>query len=109
MRAPAYIVKRPLLTEKGTLLKETGGQVEAPAEGTEFETKLLFEVAMDSNKIEIRHAVERLFNVQVVDVHTAIVRGKWKRMGRWQGRRATWKKAFVTLAPGQTIDFFEGV
>ncbi|HEY3353321.1 MAG TPA: 50S ribosomal protein L23 [Polyangia bacterium] len=109
MRAPSYIVKRPLLTEKGTRLKETGGLREAPAEGVEFESKLLFEVAMDSNKVEIRHAIERLFNVQVVDVHTAVIRGKWKRMGRWEGRRPTWKKAVVTLAPGQTIDFFEGV
>ena len=109
MRAPSYIVKRPLLTEKGTLLKETGGLAETPAEGEPFESKLLFEVALDSNKVEIRHAIERLFNVQVVDVHTAVVRGKWKRMGRWQGRRSTWKKAVVTLAPGQTIDFFAGV
>jgi large subunit ribosomal protein L23 len=109
MRAPSYIVKRPLLTEKGTRLKETGGAAAAPAEGEQFETKLLFEVARDANKVEIRGAVERLFNVQVVDVHTAIVRGKWKRMGRWQGRRPSWKKAVVTLAPGQTINFFEGV
>jgi large subunit ribosomal protein L23 len=109
MRSPAYIVKRPLLTEKGTRLKETGGRPEEPAEGEAFETKLLFEVAMDSNKIEIRHAIEKLFNVQVVDVHTAVIRGKWKRLGRWQGQRSTWKKATVTLAAGQTVDFFEGV
>ena len=56
MRAPSYIVKRPLLTEKGTLLKETGGLAETPAEGEPFESKLLFEVALDSNKVEIRHA-----------------------------------------------------
>lgn len=109
MRSPAYIVKRPLLTEKGTTLKETGGRPEEPAEGEEFSTKLLFEVAMDSNKIEIRQAVELLFNVQVVDVRTQVCRGKWKRLGRFLGRRPTWKKAIVTLAPGQTVDFFEGV
>ena len=109
MRAPQYIVKRPLLTEKGTVLKETGGRVEAPAEGEEFSSKLIFEVAMDANKVEIRHAVEHLFNVQVTDVHTQVVRGKWKRMGKHEGRRPTWKKALVTLAVGQSIDFFEGV
>ncbi len=109
MRSPAYIVKRPLLTEKGTTLKETGGRPEEPAEGEEFSTKLLFEVAMDSNKVEIRQAVEVLFNVQVLDVRTQICRGKWKRLGRHEGRRPTWKKAIVTLQPGQTVDFFEGV
>jgi large subunit ribosomal protein L23 len=109
MRTPSYIVKRPLLTEKGTFLKETGGRPSAPEKEGECKSKLLFEVAMDANKVEIRSAVERLFNVQVMDVHTQVVRGKWKRMGRWQGRRSTWKKAVVTLAPGQTIDFFEGV
>jgi large subunit ribosomal protein L23 len=47
--------------------------------------------------------------VQVLEVRTQVCRGKWKRLGRWRGRRPTWKKAIVTLAPGQTIDFFEGV
>jgi large subunit ribosomal protein L23 len=109
MRSPAYIVKRPLLTEKGTTLKETGGRPEAPGDGEEFSAKLLFEVARDANKIEIRQAIEQLFNVQVLDVQTQICRGKWKRLGRWRGQRPTWKKAIVTLAPGQTVDFFEGV
>ena len=109
MRAPSTIVKRPLLTEKGTQLKESGGRATTPEEGEEFESKVLFEVAMDANKVEIRQAVEKLFNVQVVDVHTLVVRGKWKRMGRHEGRRPTWKKAVITLAQGQTIDFFEGV
>jgi large subunit ribosomal protein L23 len=109
MRSPAYIVKRPLLTEKGTTLKEKGGRPEEPAEGEEFSSKHLFEVAMNSNKVEIRQAVEQLFNVQVLEVRTQVCRGKWKRLGRWRGRRPTWKKAIVTLAPGQTIDFFEGV
>ena len=64
---------------------------------------------MDANKIEIRHAVEKLFNVNVVDVHTQIVRGKEKRVGRFVGKRSNWKKAIVTLAAGQNIEFFEGV
>ena len=109
MRAPQTVIKRPLLTEKGTRLRETGGAPDAPAEGEEYSQKLLFEVASDANKIEIREAVERLFNVKVLDVRTQIVRGKEKRIGRWSGRRPNWKKAIVTLEPGKTIEFFEGV
>ena len=112
MRAPQTVVKRPLLTEKGTKLKESGGRAEHQMEGVEVEqlrSKVLFEVAIDANKIEIRQAVEKLFGVRVVDVHTQIVRGKEKRIGRWIGRRSNWKKAIVTLAEGATIDFFEGV
>jgi large subunit ribosomal protein L23 len=66
-------------------------------------------VAKDANKVEIRHAVEKLWNVSVVKVRTAVVRGKEKRMGRFIGRRPSWKRALVTLAPGQKIEFFEGV
>jgi large subunit ribosomal protein L23 len=106
------VVKRPLLTEKGTKLKESGGRSEHQLEGVEPEkvrAKVLFEVAMDANKVEIRQAIEKLFNVRVADVHTQIVRGKEKRIGRWLGRRSNWKKAIVTLQEGNTIDFFEGV
>jgi large subunit ribosomal protein L23 len=108
-RAASYIVKRPLLTEKGTKLKETGGQ--RPEEVTEENLKpqVLFEVALDANKIEIKQAVEALFSVKVVDVHTQIVRGKDKRVGRYEGRKPSWKKAIVTLAQGNKIEFFEGV
>src|SRR5262245_17067932 len=112
MRAPQDIVKRPLLTEKGTKLKESGGRSEHQLEGAlpeKLQSKVLFEVAMDSNKVEIRQAVEKLFGVRVQGVHTQIVRGKEKRIGRWVGRRSNWKKAIVTLAEGQAIDFFEGV
>jgi large subunit ribosomal protein L23 len=109
MRSPQTIIKRPLLTEKGSRLRETGGHAEAPAEGTEFQQKLLFEVSRESNKIEIRDAVERLFNVKVAAVHTQIVRGKEKRVGRFTGRRPHWKKAIVTLQSGQTVEVFEGV
>jgi large subunit ribosomal protein L23 len=109
-RAAHQIIKRPLLTEKGTKLKESGGH----PPGTEIaeedlEAKVLFEVAPDANKIEIKQAIEALFNVKVADVHTQIVRGKEKRVGRWIGRRPNWKKAIVTLAKGSKIEFFEGV
>ena len=109
MRAPEQIIKRPLLTEKGTALKETGGQADADLDPEKVAPQLLFEVARDANKVEIRNAVEKLWNVQVVKVRTAIVRGKLKRMGRFMGRRPAWKRALVTLAPGQKIEFFEGV
>ena len=110
MRSPEQIIKRPLLTEKGTRLKETGGR---PARATSIprrvKPQLLFEVARDANKVEIRHAVEKLWNVNVLSVRTSIVRGKEKRMGRFVGRRSNWKKAVVTIAAGQNIEFFEGV
>ena len=108
MRAPELIIKRPLLTEKGTLLKETGGG-SSEADPESVKPQLLFEVANDANKIEIRHAVEKLWNVNVLAVRTSIVRGKEKRMGRFVGKRSNWKKAVVTIAAGQNIEFFEGV
>jgi large subunit ribosomal protein L23 len=109
MRAPELIIKRPLLTEKGTALKETGGQPDVGLDPEQIAPQLLFEVARDANKVEIRNAVEKLWNVQVTKVRTAVVRGKEKRMGRFMGRRPSWKRALVTLAPGQKIEFFEGV
>jgi large subunit ribosomal protein L23 len=110
MRAPELIIKRPLLTEKGTTLKETGGRPDDDiGDPEQVAAQLLFEVARDANKVEIRNAVEKLWNVQVTKVRTAIVRGKEKRMGRFMGRRPAWKRALVTLAPGQKIEFFEGV
>ena len=109
MRAPEEIIKRPLLTEKGTLLKESGGQGEGEVDPETLKSQLLFEVARDANKIEIRQAVEKLWNVDVLSVRTAVVRGKEKKMGRYIGRRSNWKKAVVTIAPGQNIEFFEGV
>jgi large subunit ribosomal protein L23 len=109
MSTAQNIIKRPILTEKGNRLRETGGAAFAPGEGEEYSQKILFEVARDANKMQIREAVQKLFNVQVLDVRTQIVRGKLKRIGRFQGRRPHWKKAIVTLQPGQTIEFFEGV
>ena len=90
------IIKRPLiLTEKGSNLRDEQNQY-------------LFEVDLRANKIEIRKAVETLFDVSVQDVNTLIVRGKMKRMGRTRAKTRNWKKAIVTLAADDSIDFFEG-
>ena len=109
MRDAQSIIKRPLLTEKSARLRETGGGASAAAEGEEYAQQVVFEVARDSNKIEIRRAVEQLFKVNVTGVRTLVMRGKEKRIGRFGGRRPAWKKAFVTLKPGDNIEFFEGV
>jgi large subunit ribosomal protein L23 len=110
MRSPENIIKRPLLTEKGTTLKETGGKPDDElVDPDQLSPQLMFEVARDANKVEIRNAVEKLWNVRVLKVRTAVVRGKDKRVGRYTGRRPAWKRALVTLAPGQKIEFFEGV
>ena len=110
MRSPELIIKRPLLTEKGTFLKDTGGQPEASITDPEkIAPQLLLEVSRDANKIEIKYAVEKLWNVNVLKVRTSIVRGKQKRVGRHIGRQSNWNRALVTIAPGQKIEFFEGV
>ncbi|MCD6320183.1 MAG: 50S ribosomal protein L23 [Candidatus Desulfofervidaceae bacterium] len=96
MRDIYQIIKRPLITEKTTLHKETLN-------------KVTFEVDPKANKIEIKEAVEKLFNVKVLDVHTLKMKGKKRRMGRFQGKEKDWKKAIVTLRPGDHIEFFEGV
>ena len=108
-KAAHQIIKRPLLTEKGTKLRETGGRLPGSVTEEQVKPKVFFEVAYDANKIEIKHAIEALFDVKVADVHTQIVRGKEKRVGRFIGRRQNWKKAIVTLARGNKIEFFEGV
>lgn len=90
------ILKRPLLTEKGTDQKEALN-------------KYLFEVDFNANKIEVRNAVEKIFNVKVSDVHTVNVKGKAKRVGRHLGKRSDWKKAIVTLKAGEKIEIIEGV
>ena len=109
MRSPQTVIKRPLLTEKSARLRETGGAASAAAEGEAYAQKVVFEVARDANKIDIRRAVEQLFMVNVTEVRTLVVRGKVKRVGRFSGQRPSWKKAFVTLKPGDNIEFFEGV
>jgi large subunit ribosomal protein L23 len=91
---PADIIRRPIaLTEKAARLKEGN--------------KVVFEVAMGANKIEIRRAVEALFSVKVAEVNTLVQRGKPKRMGRALSKRPNWKKAVVTLAEGSDIQFFD--
>ncbi len=93
MKPLHQIIRKPLITEKGNLLKEDSGIV-------------TFEVARDANKIEIKRAIEDAFDVKVKTVNTAVVRGKVKRVGTNLGQRNNWKKAFVTLAEGNDIDFF---
>lgn len=109
MRDAQSIIKRPLLTEKSSRLRETGGAADRHAEGEDYAQQVVFEVARDANKIEIRSAVQSLFKVTVTGVRTLVVRGKQKRVGRFSGQRPSWKKAFVTLKPGDNIEFFEGV
>lgn len=101
------IIKRPVLTEKGTALKESG--TAGPAPEGDFRSKVVFEVHREANKVQVRRAVEELFSVKVDDVHTQIVRGKVKRVGRFEGRWPAWKKAIVTLVAGSKIEFFEGI
>ena len=95
MSDPREILLKPIMTEKSMRQKE------------ELNT-VTFRVRPDVNKVEIRSAVETVFNVKVSAVRTASFEGKLKRMGRHQGRRANWKKAIVTLAPGHKIDLVEG-
>ena len=89
------VIKGPVITEKGTLVNELGNQV-------------VFRVDPRANKVEIRQAVERLFKVKVEKVRTSRLLGKTRRVGKSQGRRSDWKKAYVTLAEGGRIEFFEG-
>lgn len=96
MRNAHEILVRPIITEKShTKLDELGAYT--------------FVVAKDANKIEIAKAIEKQFNVKVEAVRTMRYAGKQKRVGRWVGRKAAWKKAVVTLAEGDTIEIFEGV
>ncbi|MCP4446540.1 MAG: 50S ribosomal protein L23 [Myxococcales bacterium] len=109
MRPAQNIIRRPLLTEKSTTLRETGGSGAVIDEESNFGQKVVFEVASDANKIQIRNAVQELWKVKVADVHTMIVRGKTKRVGRSTGWRPGFKKAIVTLKAGENIEFYEGV
>lgn len=90
------VLKRPLVTEKSTKQKELSNQI-------------VFEVDRRANKVLIRNAVENIFKVKVIDVQVVNVKGKERRLGRNVGRKPDWKKAIVRLAPGENIEFFEGV
>jgi large subunit ribosomal protein L23 len=94
-RDPRNVLVKPLMTEKSMQRKEELNAV-------------TFQVSVDANKVEIRQAVEKVFNVKVATVRTASHEGKWKRMGKYEGRRPNWKKAIVTLAPGHKIELVEG-
>ena len=93
---PLQLIRRPLISEKSTRIKEASNTV-------------CFEVDRRANKIEIQRAVEKLFGVKVADVRVANRQGEWKRMGRFLGQRKSWKKAYVRLAAGEKLEFFEGV
>ena len=96
MKEARSIILKPLVTEKGSKLREKGN-------------KYLFKVANDANRLEIKRAVETIFNVKVKSVKTMIAHGKIKRLGAFKGPRPDWKKAIVTIEAGQTIDLFEQV
>ena len=92
---PRDVLLRPLVTEKTAAMMQ--------------ENRYSFEVPLTANKVEIRQAVESIFKVKVLSVNTIRVMGKMKRMGKHQVRRSDYKKAIVKLAPGETIEFFEGM
>ncbi|HYM81515.1 MAG TPA: 50S ribosomal protein L23 [Candidatus Limnocylindria bacterium] len=96
MKDPRAVVKKALITEKGTVQREQRNQYH-------------FEVARAANKIEIKRAIESLFSVKVAEVRTMQMRGKIKRQGRFSGKRSDWKKAVVTLKPDQKIELFEQI
>jgi large subunit ribosomal protein L23 len=94
MKNQFELIKRPIISEKSTALAEVAG-------------KYVFEVSMKANKNEIKDAVQALFKVNVRSVRTIVMHGKVKRVGRFETKRSNWKKALVTLAEGQKIDFFQ--
>ena len=90
------IIRRPLITEKTSLLREDGKTI-------------VFQVAVNANKIQIKHAIEKLLGAKVASIRTSIVHGKIKRQGRYAGQRPDWKKAYVTLREGEKMpEFLEG-
>lgn len=90
------VIRRPLVTEKTTIARETGSVI-------------VFEVARDATKIDIKRAVEKLFGSKVLNVRTQLMHGKLKRQGRFEGQRPDWKKAWVRLREGEKVpEFMEG-
>ena len=96
MKSPQAILRLPVITEKSTHLKEN-------------KRTLTFKVARNSNKLEIKEAVEKIFKVKVESVRTATFHGKTRRQGRFSGRRPDWKKAYVTLREGEKMFEFSEV
>ncbi len=96
MKDYTQIIQRPIVTEKGTMLRQEANQI-------------VLAVSKDANKIEIKKAVEELFNVHVEDVKTMNMNGKSKRYGQHKYTRSDWKKAIVKLKAGDTVEFYEGV
>ena len=96
MKDPRSIIRRVLITEKGSVMREVRNQY-------------TFEVARGANKIEIKRAVEQVFSVKVNQVRTQQLKGKVRRTGRFVGTRSDWKKAIVTLKPDQKIELFEQI
>ena len=95
MRDPQTVLLKPMVSEKSLMMMD--------------ENKYSFFVAKDANKIEIKHAVETLFDVKVIEVTTRINKGKLKRMGRFLGKRSDTKRAIVTLAEGDKIEIFSSL
>ena len=94
---PTEVIRRPLVTEKTTIAREQGDEV------------VVFEVARNATKVDVRRAVEKLFGIKVASVRTQIAHGKFKRQGRFEGQRPDWKKAWVRLKAGEKApDFIEG-
>ena len=90
------VIRRPLITEKTSILREDGKTI-------------VFEVAAGANKVQVKRAIEQLLGAKVASVRTSIAHGKIKRQGRYAGRRSDWKKAYVTLREGQKLpEFLEG-
>ena len=99
MRDPREVIVRPVVTERSMELSQSDAG----------EPQYAFIVARDANKVEIKNAVEKLFNVSVTHVNTMNYRGKARRVGRHLGRRPAYKKAIVRVADGEQIDVYEGV
>lgn len=96
MKAVRDIIYQAIISEKGTILKDD-------------QNRYIFKVHSEANKIEIKRAIETAFTVKVIDVKTINMKGKTKRLGRFEGRRSDWKKAIVRLKAGDSIDIFESV
>ena len=96
MKSTNRIIKQAIVSEKGTIMRDESN-------------RYVFKVNPDANKIEIKSAIEKAFSVKVLDVKTMNMKGKTKRLGRFEGKRSSWKKAIVRLKEGDSIDIFEKV